>query len=331
MKNRIIDVLKKLKNKKIISEKKYEDLYPAGSSPGILCGRAKIHKPVKDGVPPFRPILSVIGTPTYKLSNFFAPLLTPLTLNEYTIKDSFSFAEELLNYDSNLVMASFDVESLFTNIPLQETNDLCVERFLNDKPNIDGFTITDFHELLTVTMSESLVLFDGTYYKQIYGVPIGSPLLPTFANSFLSYHEQIWLKNCPCEFKHVIYKRYVDDTFLLFRSKDHIGKFRCYLNCQHLNIKFTSEIGERNSISFLDIKIRRVSNRFSTSIYHKVTFSGVFTNFESFVPVSFKSNLIFIFYVLILNFFIKKYLILRIFLKEMVALVTLLKFVSKDF
>ena len=124
MENRINDVLKKLKNKKIISEKKYEDLYPVGSSPGILCVSTKINKPVKDGLPPFRPILSAIGTPTYKLSKFSVGLLTPLTLNEYTIKNSFLFAVELLNYDSNLIMASFDVESLFTNIPLQEINDL---------------------------------------------------------------------------------------------------------------------------------------------------------------------------------------------------------------
>ena len=44
---------------------------------------------------------------------------------------------------------------------------------------------------------------------------------------------------------------------------------------------------------FLDIKIRRFNNSFSTNIYCKVTFSGVFTNFESFIPVSYKSNLIF--------------------------------------
>ena len=125
------------------------------------------------------------------------------------------------------------------------------------------------------------------------GVAIGSPLGPTFANIFLSYHEETWLKNCPCEFKPVIYKRYVDDTFLLFRSKDHIEKFRGYLNCQHPNIKFTSEIEENNSISFLDIKVSRVNNSFSTNIYRKVTFSGVFTNFESFIPISYKSNLIF--------------------------------------
>ena len=67
------------------------------------------------------------------------PLITPLTLNEYTIKDSFSFTEKLLSYNSNLVMASFDVESLFTNIPLQETIDLCVELFFDDKPNSDGY------------------------------------------------------------------------------------------------------------------------------------------------------------------------------------------------
>ena len=55
-------------------------------------------------------------------------------------------------------MASFDVESFFTNIPLQETIDFCVELSFNDKLNIDGFNIIDFHELLTVARFESLVL-----------------------------------------------------------------------------------------------------------------------------------------------------------------------------
>ena len=83
----------------------------------------------------------------------------------------------------------------------------------------------------------------------------------------------------------MIYRRFVDDTFLLFRSKEHIEK-------QHANIKFTSEIEENNSISFLDIKINRDSNRFLTSVYRKPTFSGVFTNFDSYIPLSYKSGLI---------------------------------------
>ena len=80
-------VLKKLKDKNQILDNKYEDLHPVGSRPGILYGCAKIHKPIKDGVPLFRPILSDIGTPTYKIVKFFVPLLAPLTSNEYTIKD----------------------------------------------------------------------------------------------------------------------------------------------------------------------------------------------------------------------------------------------------
>ena len=292
MENRITEVLKNLKENQQISEKKYKDLHPVGSRPGILYGRAKIHKLIEDSVPPFRPILSDIGTPTYKLATFFVPLLTPLTSNEYTIKDSFSFAEELLSFDSNLVMAGFDVESLFTNIPLKETIDLCVDILFYDRTNIDGITKDYFHDLLTICMSESLVLFDGEYYKQIDGVAMGCHLGPTFANIFLCFYEQIWLENCPVEFKPVVYIRFVDDTFLLFRSYEHIEKFRTYLNCQHPNIKFTSEIEEHNCMSFLDFKITRELNSFSTSVYRKPTFSGIFTNCDSFIPLSYKTLLI---------------------------------------
>ena len=92
--------------------------------------------------------------------------------------------EELPNYESNLVMASFDVESLLTNITLQETINLCADILFNDKPNIDEFTKTNFHELLTVTLSETLILFNNEYYKQIDGVEMGSPLGPTLGQYF---------------------------------------------------------------------------------------------------------------------------------------------------
>ena len=88
------------------------------------------------------------------------------------------------------------------------------------------------------------------------------------------------------------HKCIVDDTFFLFRSKQYIEKFRLYLSCQHPNIKFTSEIEDNNSISFLDININRGNYRFLTSVYHKPTFSGAFTNFDSYIPLSYKSWLI---------------------------------------
>ena len=95
MENRVIDILKNLRDKKEISIKQYNNLSPSGSRPGIMYGLAKVHKIVTDGLPFFRPIWSPIGTPAYKLVKFLVPVLEPLKTNEYTIKESFTFAEEL--------------------------------------------------------------------------------------------------------------------------------------------------------------------------------------------------------------------------------------------
>ena len=187
-------------------------------------------------------------------------------------------------------MASFDIESLFTNIPLKKTLDLRVENLFQDRTRIDNLSKNSFRELLTRTMSESLILFDQEFYKEHDGVAMDSLLGPALANVFLCYHENILLKNCPSEIKPIIYRRYVDDTFLLYRSKHHIEKFRNYLNLQYKNIKFTFETENENSISFLDIKITRDNNKFMTSVYRKPTFIGVFSNFGSFIPKSCKCN-----------------------------------------
>ena len=87
----------------------------------------------------------------------------PQTSNEYAINDCFTFAEELQRFDFKLMMASLDIESVFTNIPLQETIDLCVENLFKDRTHVDNLSKDSFRELLTRTMSESLILFDQEY------------------------------------------------------------------------------------------------------------------------------------------------------------------------
>ena len=77
---------------------------------------AKVHKPVKDWCPSLRQVLSAINTPSYKLSKFLVTLLTPITSNDYTIKYSFSFVEEVSSFDYVHSMTSFDIESLVNNI-----------------------------------------------------------------------------------------------------------------------------------------------------------------------------------------------------------------------
>ena len=60
-----------------------------------------------------------------------------------------------------------------------------------------------------------------------------------------------------------------------------------YLNSRNKNISFTYEVEENNKLSFLDVSVSREENKFSTSLYRKPTFSGLYTNFASFIANSY--------------------------------------------
>ena len=122
---------------------------------------------------------------------------------------------------------------------------------------------------------------------------MGLPLGPSFANTFLCFHEQIWLNDSPENFKPVYYRRYVNGIFSLFCSPDHLEKFTSYLNSKRKNIKFTYEKESNNSLPFLYILISRSENGFKASVYHKPTFSGVYSNFNIFIYDQHKIGLIF--------------------------------------
>ena len=65
------------------------------------------------------------------------------------------------------------------------------------------------------------------------------------------------------------------------------------MNTEHPNIKFTSEFEENDSFSFLDAKIIGRNSQLVTSVFRIATFSGAFTNFKSFMPVSYKFVLVY--------------------------------------
>ena len=121
---------------------------------------------------------------------------------------------------------------------------------------------------------------------------MGNPLGPTLANAFLCHHEKNLLKDCPPHFQPILYRRYVDDTFLLFRDLSHIQLVLDYLNSKHPNISFTSEIESNNRLNFLDISVCKVDNKFTTSVYTKETFTGLGLRYDSFVLSFYKTKLI---------------------------------------
>ena len=73
---------------------------------------------------------------------------------------------------------------------------------------------------------------------------------PTLANIFLGVLENRFLDNCPPEFKPLLYRRYVDDTYCLFEDVEQVHSFLEYINKQHPNIKFTCEIESDNRLPF---------------------------------------------------------------------------------
>ena len=79
---------------------------------------------------------------------------------------------------------------------------------------------------------------------------------------------------------------------VFFQSKEQVIPFLDYLNSKHPNIQFTHELEDNGSLSFLDINITRTNGRFSTSVFHKPTSTGLFTNFNSFIPMTYKKGLL---------------------------------------
>ena len=275
-----------------ISASEFEKLNPVGSRPGILYGLSKVHKPLVNGLPKMRPILSAIGTAAYSVAKFLVPILAPIANGPSSITNSFEFNKELSDQDSSLFMGSLDVDALFTSIPLDETINIGVEELFKNSNKVNKLSKKDVHDLLNLATKESLFIFDGEYYYQTDGVAMGSPLGPTLANLFMSYYEQIWLDECPAEFKPKFYRRYVDDIFILVEKIEHLDKFKEYLNSQHQNINFTSEIECEGKLPFLDNLIDRKEGKFITSVYRKPTFTGVYTHYQSFLPSVYKIGLL---------------------------------------
>ena len=79
---------------------------------------------------------------------------------------------------------------------------------------------------------------------------------------------------------------------MLFEKPEQVSRFVKYMNKRHKNIKFSFEIEKDNSFSFLDVKICREKDKFTTSVFRKDTFSGVCTNFSSFVALKHKFGLV---------------------------------------
>ena len=109
---------------------------------------------------------------------FLVTKLSAITLYEFTVKDSFAFAEKIEHQDSKLFMDSPDVDSLLTNIPLKESTNGCTNLLYNSVDlysSVDvteGINKSEFETLLSYASQESHFTFSDNLYKQKDGVAL---------------------------------------------------------------------------------------------------------------------------------------------------------------
>ena len=234
----------------------------------------------------------MIDSPEYELAKFMDSLIKPLVPNKYILNSTDDFLMKLnnSNISSDDKLVSFDVVSLFINIPLNETINIIADYVFSDeniqKPLMEKHI---FVKLLRLAC-EGLFFYKNCLYKQIDGVAMGSPLGPTLANFFLAHIETKKLLDssmCPPKF----YSRFVDDCFAVFDSDISSLSFLNLLNSQHKNIKFTMESAVQ-CISFLDVSIKVNNDNIETWIWRKPTHTGLFLNYNAYCPKKWKSGLI---------------------------------------
>ena len=152
-----------------------------------MYGLPKIHK---SGIP-LRPILSMYHSAQHSLAKWMVEVLNPV-LEFYSgccVKESFTFSSIICRLPvcmESQFLVSFDIISLFTNIPLDETISICAD-FLYRYPFTFAlpFPEGDFIELMGITTKSVSFSFNEIMYHQIEGVGIGSPLVHILANILL--------------------------------------------------------------------------------------------------------------------------------------------------
>ena len=228
MEDKVNSFLCKLKSLNFLSADVNKKLLVSGSGPGILYGLPKVHKTDFFSKFQFRPIFAAYNTPSFGLAKYLVPVLAPLTTNRYTVNNSYEFADrtsKVSNADQ-LVMASFDIESLFTNVPLRETINISLDNLFPNPTNIvAGLPLTHFWSFLELALLNSYFIFNNVCYQQVERLGMGLPLGPTLANIFMCFMEKDWLNECPTAFRPVFYQHYIDDTFLLFKHSSHVQLF----------------------------------------------------------------------------------------------------------
>ena len=254
--------------------------------PGYAYGNVKTHK-INN---PLRPIISQIPTPTYQLAKRLNQLISPYVPKAFSVKSPTEFIDLLNRKSSQGHIASMDVSSLFTNVPVDETIEMIIgEVYHGDKQPLD-IPENLLRQLLSACTKEAPFRGpDGQLYFQVDGVAMGSPLGVLFADFYMGVLERRVMENE--DIRPLTYCRYIDDIFVEVKSLHNLQELKAEFE-RFSPLNFTFEISNDDSLPFLDVMVTREANKYRTTVYTKKTNTGMCMNASSECPDRYKRSVI---------------------------------------
>ena len=262
---------------KQLTDKSWHNLIEYHPKIPTLYGLPKTHKPNV----PMRPITSAIGSTPHRIAKAISKILTPLlgTISPSHIRHSGHLLEQIRNIDTNnMSLASLDVESLYTNIPVDKCLDALRDHLKKTKPTlpIPADTLID---ICALCCQMNFFYFDNNYYVQKFGLPMGNPVSCAIACLYLEL-----LESGPFQYiipKNSHYFRYIDDALFIYPRNVNLPNLIRRLNDIEPTINFTFEKEQNNCLPFLDIMIHNSTPHLSFEVYRKPTFKNDLINFHS--------------------------------------------------
>ena len=134
IKNKLINILKRVKYQTGLDNVTYKSIYPTGCVPPKILWLPKIHKPDT----PLRPIMSSCGSVTYGVAKELTKILKPLVgKSPHYINSTHDFTEQVkhINLAPWECLSSYDVSALFTSVPVETAPKVIKDLLEKDPPS----------------------------------------------------------------------------------------------------------------------------------------------------------------------------------------------------
>ncbi|XP_067121140.1 uncharacterized protein [Centruroides vittatus] len=256
------------------------------TNPGVprLFGFAKTHKTNKE----IRPVVEKCKGPTYKLEKRMHSYLSELIGDyQFVTKSPMSVVKDLqeLALMDNEVGSVMDFESMYPSIKPSSCFDALMELLYGLHPTAAAYR-KDLEMMADLVCGQSFFVFESKIYKQLKGVPMGSPMSGLLCELVVRRMERITLINFKEDI--ILYRRYVDDVLVIWKNHARIHQFLNAMNSNDHGLRLNLEQLSGDELHFLDIGITFKNGAINTKVYIKPTHDPLYIPSTSNDPITYK-------------------------------------------